>query len=138
MAVSTLPKSTEHGINMSYARWSNSSWYAFYNVNGKLSLWYDLENTIDWEYDELKDIMGQDPVKIPQFFSAVYKCTDAEANEAIKYINMFIEEYDPTVGVEYNKEVEAMLAKWSSMDEGGYQESTHEKQAEFAKKRNNS
>ena len=40
---------------MSYSRWSNSSWYSFYNVNGRLSLWLDMEHTIDWEYDDLID-----------------------------------------------------------------------------------
>ena len=77
---------------MSYARWSNSSWYAFYNVNGKLSLWYDMENTLDWEYEELTDIMKQDPEKIPLFFMEMYKCTEGEAKEAIEYVKYFIED----------------------------------------------
>ena len=83
---------------MSYSRWSNSSWYSFYNVNGCLSLWYSMDKTIDWSYEDLKDIMSQDPEKIPLFFMEVYKCTREEADEAIEYIGFFIEDYDPGVG----------------------------------------
>jgi hypothetical protein len=101
---------------MSYARWSNSSWYAFYNVNGKLSLWYDMENTLDWEYEELTDIMKQDPEKIPLFFMEVYKCTEEEAKEALTYIGYFIEEYDPKAGDEYNKELSDLMNKLESED----------------------
>jgi hypothetical protein len=102
---------------MSYSRWSNSTWYSFYNVNGKLSLWLDMEHTIDWEYDDLIDIMSQDPAKIPAFFMEVYKCTEAEALEAMTYINMYLEDYDPEVGKEYDNEVAAMMAKWKEADE---------------------
>jgi hypothetical protein len=102
---------------MSYARWSNSAWYAFYNVNGNLSLWYDMEHTIDWEFEELVDIMKQDPEKIPLFFSEVYKCTIEEAKEAMGYIQMYIEDYDPADTEEYNKEVAALLNLWSKEDE---------------------
>lgn len=101
---------------MSYARWSNSSWYAFYNVNGKLSLWYSMDKTIDWEYEELVDIMGKDPEKIPLFFSAVYECTLEEAKEAIKYIEYFIEDYDPEDKVKYQKEVDDLLTKWKETE----------------------
>ena len=103
---------------MSYARWSNSSWYAFYNVNGKLSLWYSMDKTIDWEYEELIYIMQQDPEKIPLFFMAVYECTVEEAEEAMTYIKNYIEDYDPKASEEYNREVEAMLAKWKEEDNG--------------------
>jgi len=77
---------------MSYSRWSNSSWYAFYNVSGKLSLWYDMDHTIDWEYEELTEIMKQDPEKIPMFFMEMYKCSEVEAKEAIEYVQYFIED----------------------------------------------
>ena len=97
---------------MSYARWSNSSWYAFYNVNGKLSLWYNIDKTIDWEYEELIELMEQDPTKISIFIMELYKCTEAEAVEAITYIKSFIEDYDPKDGIEYNKELTSMLTKF--------------------------
>ena len=97
---------------MSYARWSNSSWYAFYNVNGKLSLWYDMDHIIDWEYEDLIELMEQDPTKISIFIMELYKCTEAEAVEAITYIKSFIEDYDPLDGIEYNKELTSMLTKF--------------------------
>ena len=97
---------------MSYARWSNSTWYAFYNCNGKLSLWYDMDHIIDWEYEDLIELMEQDPTKISIFIMELYKCTEAEAVEAITYIKSFIEDYDPIDGIEYNKELTTMLTKF--------------------------
>lgn len=90
---------------MSYARWSNSCWYAFYNVNGKLSLWYDMDKTIDIDYEDCKDITAEQ-------IRVVYDCTQEEAEEAMKYIGYYMEDYDPEVGKEYQKEVQEMLAKW--------------------------
>ena len=103
---------------MSYSRWGGSSWYSFYNVNGKLSLWYDMEHTIDWEYDELVEIMQQDPEKIPLFFKEIYACSIDEAKEAITYIKMFMEDYDPEdeAVVEYKQEVELLLNKWEKKE----------------------
>lgn len=41
---------------MSYARWSNSNWYAFDNVNGLFSLWFAGEDEYrDWPYDTLRE-----------------------------------------------------------------------------------
>lgn len=98
---------------MSYARWSNSAWYAFYNVNGKLSLWYDLDHTFDWEYEPLVDLMQyEDEFAITELV-ITYNCTREEASEAILYIKRFIEEYDPKDKVEYQKEVDELLNKWS-------------------------
>lgn len=102
---------------MSYSRWSFSSWYSFYNVNGKLSLWLDMDHTIDWEHAELVEIMAQDPAKIPVFFMEVYKCTEAEAREAMTYIAQYLEDYDPEVGKEYENEVAEMMAKWKDQDD---------------------
>ena len=96
---------------MSYARWSNSAWYAFYNVNGCLSLWYSLDKTIDIPYEDALDITKEELV-------AVYECTDAEAEEAMTYIKSYIEDYDPLEKENYDKEVEAMIAKWKDEDNG--------------------
>jgi hypothetical protein len=101
---------------MSYARWSNSSWYAFYNCNGKLSLWYNIDKTIDWEYEDLIELMEQDPTKISIFIMELYKCTEAEAEEAMTYIKSYIEDYDPIEKEKYDREVEAMLAKWKETE----------------------
>ena len=76
---------------MSYARWSNSCWYAFYNANGKLSLWYDMDNTFDWGYEELIECMDTTEMKI--VLIERYGCTEPEAEEALKYINYFMEDY---------------------------------------------
>ena len=100
---------------MSYARWSNSCWYAFYNVNGCLSLWYDMDHIIDWQFEELKDIMAQDPEKIPKFFMAVYECTEEEAQEALQYIGYYLEEYNPDDSVEYKEELKKFMEKLESM-----------------------
>ena len=102
---------------MSYSRWSNSPWYSFYNVNGKLSLWYDMEHTIDWDHDNLVEIMAQDPEKIPYFFKAIYTCSVAEAKEAMTYIAQYLEDYDPEATKEYENEVAELLAKWKAADE---------------------
>ena len=101
---------------MSYARWSNSSWYAFYNVNGRLSLWYDMDHIIDWEYSELQDIMAQDSEKIPLFFMAVYKCSEEDAREAMTYIRYYLQEYDPKDSEEYNKEYKEFMTKLEQME----------------------
>jgi hypothetical protein len=100
---------------MSYARWSNSSWYAFYNVNGKLSLWYDMDTTIDLPYDEVSHMLTMEE-KIPEFLKEVYKCTEEEAIEAIQYMKYYVEDYDPKDSEEYNKELSEMLKKWESED----------------------
>jgi hypothetical protein len=60
--------------------------------------------------------MEQDPTKIPQFFMAMYECTDVEAVEAMTYIKSYIEDYDPLEKEKYDKEVTEMLAKWKDED----------------------
>ena len=89
---------------MSYARWSNSAWYAFYNVNGCLSLWYDMEHTIDIPYEDALTITKEDIIM-------VYECSEEEAEEAMKYVGRFLEDYDPKDKEEYEKEINAMFEK---------------------------
>lgn len=71
---------------MSYARWSNSTWYAFYNVNGKLSLWYDIEHQIDIPYENAIKIKKEEIMQI-------YGCTEPEAEEAMGYVKQFIKDW---------------------------------------------
>ena len=78
---------------MSYSRWSTSHWYAFYNTNGCLSLWYDMEHTIDIEYDDAVDMTKEDVIR-------TYGCTEEEATEAMRYIAYFIEDYEETIQLE--------------------------------------
>jgi len=71
-----------------------------------------MDHIIDWEYEDLIELMEQDPTKISIFIMELYKCTEAEAVEAITYIKSFIEDYDPLDGIEYNKELTSMLTKF--------------------------
>ncbi len=95
---------------MSYARWSNSSWYAFYNVNGCLSLWYDMEKTIDIPYEKALKITKEDIIQ-------TYECAEEEAEEAMKYVGLFLEDYDPKVKEEYDAEYTQLLEKLESAAE---------------------
>lgn len=99
---------------MSYARWSNSAWYAFYNVSGKLSLWYDMDHIIDFSYDEVSHMLSQEE-KIPEFLMSVYECTKEEAIEAIDYIKYYFEDYDPRDEQEYQKEYSELMTKLENM-----------------------
>lgn len=52
---------------MSYSRWSNSTWYSFWNTASGptkeeqiLSLWYSIDMCQDWTYAELKNITIDD------------------------------------------------------------------------------
>ena len=80
---------------MSYSRWSYSVWYTFWNSasSGKskdeqvLSLWYSMDKTIDWEYDDLLEVTAKDIQKF-------YNCEIEDAEEAMIYINEFIKDVD--------------------------------------------
>jgi hypothetical protein len=90
---------------MSYARWSNSQWYAFYNVNGCLSLWYDMEHTYDIPYEDAKDLTAES-------IKFAYGCTEEEAKEAMEYVALYLEDYDPSVEEEYEKELNELITKF--------------------------
>jgi hypothetical protein len=78
-----------------------------------------MEHTIDWDHDALVDIMQQDPEKIPLFFKEIYTCSLDEANEAITYIKMFLEDYDSDAADRYKQEAEILLNKWKGADDEG-------------------
>lgn len=71
---------------MSYSRWGSSHWYAFYNVENTLSLWYDMNYTQDWTYSECLSLTASD-------IKNYYLCTDQEAKEAMQYVLKFIKHY---------------------------------------------
>jgi len=96
---------------MSYARWSNSSWYAFYNVNGCLSLWYDMDHTFDIPYEDALDITKEDIL-------LNYNCTESEADEAMTYVRYFIEDYDPEAKENYQRELQEFMDKLEALDKG--------------------
>ena len=80
---------------MSYSRWNYSVWYTFWNgaSSGEskdeqiLSLWYSMDKTIDWEYDDLLEVTAKDIQKC-------YNCEIEDAEEAMTYINEFIKDVD--------------------------------------------
>lgn len=89
---------------MSYSRWSNSNWYAFYNCIGDtldkddqvLSLWYAGDETLpNFTYDYLVDI-ADDETTLASHYNCEISATDLV--EAMVYINEFIsdvnEEFD--------------------------------------------
>jgi hypothetical protein len=47
-----------------------------------------MDHIIDWHYDELIECAGMKTVLIER-----YECTELEAEEALKYIDYFIEDY---------------------------------------------
>ena len=96
---------------MSYARWSNSAWYAFYNVNGCLSLWYDMDHTFDICYDDALEITKEDILRN-------YSCTEREADEAMTYVKHFIEDYEPEAKEEYQRELQEFMDKLEALDKG--------------------
>ena len=77
---------------MSYSRWSHSHWYAFSNCDDKLSLWYDLDNTIDWDKDRLEELLKYDDEAIIAELIITYNCTREEAKEALEYVHLYISE----------------------------------------------
>ncbi len=77
---------------MSYARWSNSCWYAFYNVNGCLSLWYSMDSTYDWDYESVVKCLGLDAPERNATLMEMYACDATEAEEAIQYMEQYLED----------------------------------------------
>jgi len=79
---------------MSYSRWSNSTWYTFYNVSSGelreeqvLSLWYSIDTCYDWTYEDLLDVTSE-------FLMREYTCTSEEASEAMEYIESFLKDVE--------------------------------------------
>jgi hypothetical protein len=80
---------------VSYSRWGYSVWYTFWNSasSGKpkdeqvLSLWFSMDKTIDWEYDDLLEVTAKD-------IQRRYNCEIEDAEEAMTYINEFIKDVD--------------------------------------------
>lgn len=81
---------------MSYSRWSNSSWYSFWNSSSGeeigdqvLSLWLGGDsNNLDFTYDELYEFTSED------FKNFYVNITDEDINEGLEIIKTFIEDVD--------------------------------------------
>jgi hypothetical protein len=76
---------------MSYSRWSNSSWYVFWESstsgdlkeNQQLACWYDLsdEHMISWSYTQVDELLQKSPDVIINHIQIRYNCSPDEANE---------------------------------------------------------
>jgi hypothetical protein len=82
---------------MSYSRWSNSSWYTFWAVRGEELLqgnineevfagWYDMDNTIDWTFEEVNNLLSKEPDDAINLIQLKYDCSPDEANELQEYM----------------------------------------------------
>jgi hypothetical protein len=71
---------------MSYARWSNSNWYAFDNVNGLFSLWHvSIGDNPDHDYDVLLEM--RDSGTLLEWLRVQYPgLGDHDAEEAIRIV----------------------------------------------------
>lgn len=84
---------------MAYSRWSDSSWYTFYNASSGdtleeqvLSAWYSLDKCIDWTYAELENLV-RDSLKAESITNRIrykYGCTEDEATELYDIIQQFM------------------------------------------------
>ena len=63
-----------------------------------------MEHTIDIPYKEALTITKEDVI-------VMYECTDEEAEEAMKYVGYFLEDYDPKDVEKYIKEEMEILDK---------------------------
>jgi hypothetical protein len=63
-----------------------------------------MDKTIDIPYDDALTITKEDILQ-------VYECTDEEADEAMKYIGYYLEDYDPKDSEEYTRELNELMTK---------------------------
>ena len=76
---------------MSYARWSNSNWYAFDNVSGLFSLWHIKEPHSDYDYDLLRDVSAQG--QLSEWLSREYpNATVSDIEEAAGIIALALDD----------------------------------------------
>ena len=73
---------------MSYSRWSNSSWYVFWNASSGftresqvLSAWYSLDKCIDWTFNEVDTLLSSAFHEIVPRLEMKYGCSGDEATE---------------------------------------------------------
>ena len=81
---------------MSYSRWSNSSWYTFWNVSGGntretqlFSAWYSLDGCVDWTFEEVARLFTHSPDTIINLLENKYGCSGDEANELQEYMQQW-------------------------------------------------
>lgn len=93
---------------MSYSRWSNGSWYVFWDSamsgdlkeNQHLACWYDMsdEHMISWSYIQVDELLNKAPDAIIKHLEMKYECSPDEANELQEYM----QNWRSDVNREYN------------------------------------
>jgi hypothetical protein len=68
-----------------------------------------MKHTIDIPYKDALTITKEDVM-------IVYECSKEEAEEAMKYVGLFLEDYDPKDEEEYAKEMEELFRKLKEED----------------------
>lgn len=68
-----------------------------------------MDKTIDIPYEDALTITNEDVVML-------YKCSEEEAEEAMKYVGRFLEDYDPKDKEQYEKEMEELFEKLKKED----------------------
>ena len=63
-----------------------------------------MDKTIDIPYEDALTITKEDVMM-------VYECSEEEAEEAMKYVGFFLEDYDPKIQEEYDAEYTRLLKK---------------------------
>lgn len=81
---------------MSYSRWSNGSWYVFWDSamsadtkeNQYLACWYDMsdDGQIAWSYTQVDELLSRHPDAIIKNLEMKYGCSPDEANELQEYM----------------------------------------------------
>jgi len=93
---------------MSYSRWSNGSWYVFWDsaMSGDLketqhlACWYDMsdEHMIAWSYTQVDELLRREPDAIIKLLEMKYECSLDEASELQEYM----QNWRADVNREYN------------------------------------
>lgn len=81
---------------MSYSRWSNSSWYVFWDAaesgetkeDQALACWYSVDDADQqsWKFDRVDDLLRQSFDFITRTIQVRYDCSPDEANELQEYM----------------------------------------------------
>lgn len=84
---------------MSYSRWSNGSWYVFWDSmysgdtkeSQHLACWYsmDEDHQISWSYEKVDTLLKEHPEYIIRMIQLRYDCSPDEANELQEYMQMW-------------------------------------------------
>ena len=84
---------------MSYSRWSNGSWYVFWDSalsgdlkeNQHLACWYDLgeDHQISWSYEKVDTLLKEHPEYIIRMIQLRYDCSPDEAGELQEYMQIW-------------------------------------------------